>query len=61
MSGILRLTSVALPFLEGPVDVMLGDETVDCFDDRNGHRDGRDQIIAGVGQGLALRGVGGYR
>ena len=56
MAGHLRLTSVALPFLEGALDVVLGDETVDCFHDRNGHRDGRDQIIAGIGQGLALRG-----
>jgi hypothetical protein len=60
MSGILWLTSVALPFLKGPLDVMHGDEAVDCFDNRNGHRDGRDQIIAGVGQSLSFRGVGGY-
>src|SRR5258708_9322490 len=60
MGGILRLTSVAPPFLKGAFDVMFGDETIDCFNDRNRHRDGRDQIIAVVGQGLALRGVGGH-
>jgi hypothetical protein len=42
MAGHLRLASVAPPFLEGTLDVMLGDETVDCFDNRNRHRDGRD-------------------
>src|SRR5258708_3303589 len=60
VAGHLRLPLVALPFWKGRPDGMLGDETADCFDDRTGHRDGRDQIIAGVGQGLALRGVGGY-
>src|SRR5882724_1214097 len=51
------LTSVPLPLVEGALDVMLGDETVDRVDNRNGHRNGCDQIIAGIGQSLTLRGI----
>src|SRR3981189_1883871 len=57
----LRLISVPLPFDKGSLDVMLSDKTVDCLDNRRGHRYGRDQIVAGIGQSLALRGVNRYR
>src|SRR5439155_13640570 len=52
-----RPTSVPLPLVEGALDVVLGDEAVDCLDNRSGHRNGCDQIIAGIGQRLTLRGI----
>src|SRR4030081_1163532 len=52
-----RPASVPLPLVEGALDVLLGDETVDRLDNRSWHRNGCDQIIAGIGQRLTLRGI----
>ena len=46
--------ALALAFEEWPLDVMLGDEGLDCFRNGGGHRHGFDQIIARLCRGLAF-------
>ncbi len=56
---VRRLLAIAFPFDEGAFDMVFGNEAADDLGDANRHRHGFNQIAARVGEGLALRRVGG--
>src|SRR5262245_66189823 len=50
-------SSIALAFEDRALDMVLGDEGLDGRDQAWRHRHGLDQIVAGLGEGLALGGI----